>query len=635
MRLIRLDLAGYKRFREATVNLDGKIIAIVGPNEAGKSSLLDAVEHLESGQAISQGEISRDFKPPANHSYVVGLYLLDAMDFDGLDLAHARQLPRWMEVHWKGQSKAIGLKPYPHRDLAARESLKTLVRRIAKTSFGREFIAPSDPSTTPPVDHWSQAISVLESTGDKLAPEAIDVLSALASALPDDSHPILQRLAERLKSLIQTESEPSPEERARKHLASRTPDIAVFSDNERNLASQYQMGPELVAKAPAALDNLAQMAGLTLFDLWEAIQSGEAARVATLEATANEALAKAFAERWRQSNIAVRLRIDGNFLHILVSNPQGGYSSIAERSDGLRAFVALAAYAAQRPPGHGLILLIDEAENHLHYAAQADLVRMLARQTEAQQVFYTTHSIGCLPHDLGSGIRVVVPSDTGQESVIRNSFWAEGPGLTPLMLGMGASVLAFTPTRNAVIGEGGSDAILLPSMIREVTGLADLGYQIVPGLAEISPEAVVSLTAEAGRVVFLVDGDEAGRAIARKLRDAGIPDGRIIALGGSVDSGVTPEDLVSSEAYANAVNEELSRSRPGTAGVEFASVPESSRSHWLQTWADSAGANPPARVAVANRLVELGLKGMITAESHRLRLAALHNDIERALKAVQ
>src|SRR6266568_3922992 len=176
MRLIRVDLAGYRRFREATVNLDGKIIAIVGPNEAGKSSLLGAVEHLESGQAISQGEISRDFKPPASHSYVVGLYLLDAIDFDGLDLADARQRPKWMEVHWKGQSIAIGLKPYPHRDLTMRQALRTLLRRIARTSFGREFIAPSDPSEPPPVDHWSQAIAVIEGTEDKLAPEGIDVL---------------------------------------------------------------------------------------------------------------------------------------------------------------------------------------------------------------------------------------------------------------------------------------------------------------------------------------------------------------------------------------------------------------------------------------------------------------------------
>lgn len=55
MRLIKVGCEGFKRFRErAEMDVDEKVIAIVGPNEAGKSSFLEALAHLE---------IDEDFAP--------------------------------------------------------------------------------------------------------------------------------------------------------------------------------------------------------------------------------------------------------------------------------------------------------------------------------------------------------------------------------------------------------------------------------------------------------------------------------------------------------------------------------------------------------------------------------------------
>ena len=44
MRLIAVELTGYRRFADPTrIDVDGPLTAIVGPNEAGKTSLLDAM----------------------------------------------------------------------------------------------------------------------------------------------------------------------------------------------------------------------------------------------------------------------------------------------------------------------------------------------------------------------------------------------------------------------------------------------------------------------------------------------------------------------------------------------------------------------------------------------------------------
>ena len=52
LRLISVQVSGYRRLAEAKVNLASKIIAVVGPNEAGKTSLLEVLARLDSSEAV-------------------------------------------------------------------------------------------------------------------------------------------------------------------------------------------------------------------------------------------------------------------------------------------------------------------------------------------------------------------------------------------------------------------------------------------------------------------------------------------------------------------------------------------------------------------------------------------------------
>jgi AAA15 family ATPase/GTPase len=50
MKLKLARIQRYKRFAErSSLDTRGRIIAVVGPNEAGKTSLLDAIKHLSPG----------------------------------------------------------------------------------------------------------------------------------------------------------------------------------------------------------------------------------------------------------------------------------------------------------------------------------------------------------------------------------------------------------------------------------------------------------------------------------------------------------------------------------------------------------------------------------------------------------
>jgi predicted ATPase len=107
--------------------------------------------------------------------------------------------------------------------------------------------------------------------------------------------------------------------------------------------------------------------------------AGAVADVTTRRNAANANLTAAFEQSWNQQGIAVQIEVQGTILHVQATTPEdSGVSDIAERSDGMRWFAALLAFAHgwERQP----ILLVDEIERHLHYDAQADLIEVLSKQ---------------------------------------------------------------------------------------------------------------------------------------------------------------------------------------------------------------------------------------------------------------
>lgn len=127
--------------------------------------------------------------------------------------------------------------------------------------------------------------------------------------------------------------------------------------------------------------------------------------VETAIAGANLKFQAFFGQAWNQSKVTVHFKLDSNRLELWLTelDNAGKVTDIEERSDGLLMFVSLAAFVSSQRLAIPPILLIDEAETHLHFDSQADLVGVLLKQVEATQVFYTTRSPGCLPADLGTG----------------------------------------------------------------------------------------------------------------------------------------------------------------------------------------------------------------------------------------
>jgi predicted ATP-dependent endonuclease of OLD family len=649
MRLVWFVLHGYKRFEAEThVHLDGRLMAISGPNEAGKSSLLDALTHLNDNNALSRRELTRRTSIPEDQVILRARFLLDADDVAAISDLHGGADARWLTVSKEQDgSFRTGVEPCLTRDLRLRQRTVSALRKLEPVITRAEARAePSAEDQEGEEEYEPLSSAEVRALADSLHVEEQRLSSGIRRRLDEVVEKLRQEATDygaagnhalEMAEALASDEEEHPNDTARERLFVRRPKFLLFGEDERTLQSEYDLindAPSL--PATAALRNLAALAEFDLAAVATAIEHEDIGLVDTLTDQANERLAERFRVSWRQSDVTVRFRIDESTLHLLIESPHEPSSRIDERSDGMRAFIALLAYTAVSDKGPTRpVLLIDEAELHLHYAAQADLIQVLTEQTAASQVIYTTHSAGCLPEDLGTGIRLVVPIEGADRSRVINWFWEDDePGFAPLLHGMGyaASAFAFTPARFAVFAEGPTELILLPTLLREATGRRRLEFQVAPGLALVNRDTASTLELEAARVKYVVDSDVGGRGISAVLRDGGVSDEDIFELRDRSQDGLTIEDFVDAEAYRLAINEELRRS--GYSEHQFArgDLPTIGRVGHVEAWANERGIRNPSKVRVAGRVVELRGQRRLVSGSRRTALQTLYNRLRRALR---
>ena len=466
--------------------------------------------------------------------------------------------------------------------------------------------------------------SPLEFDDDK-----IDRLRELASELSDvtgSKIPVtLNVVRKTITDLVEYHEKENPRDTALRLLNQCQPEILYFSRSDRTLSTTTNLIQQ--GTWPNGLLNFARLAD---FDLQELVNASVGLQSEVREEIlrrANKSLASTLTTRWSQSDLEVYLNVQAEnnvpFLEIFISSNEGTLFRLEDRSDGLRTYLALIAFLNTKEIMTPPILLVDEAESHLHWDAQADLIRVLYEQQLASQVIYSTHSPGCLPHDLGSAVRSIVPTRSDRSEVV-NWVWERDAGIRPLLNHMGASTAALTPHRHAVATEGIADFILLPALLRAALEADFLPYQIVPGIAQLSRNGLRSIDSESDTTVYLTDGDAGGRDLRIFLKKAGIPEARIFSL----PKNSVLEDLICEDTLIAAIGEEFHRS-----GTEFTlpnNLPRAGRSAFLEIWSSNAGVSLPNKRAIACRILDLIANQPdraampLLCEGYRLGLVTLH-----------
>ncbi len=620
MRLVWLQLQGYRRFEDAKINLDAPVIALVGPNEAGKSSLLKALLDVVRPGEFGERNFTRDVGP--GNPLLEASFLLDEVDRKVLkEMVPEASKVRWYCI-WQDRSGQISSKTIP--DIPWPGTAAGLTRKSLAKLQKLKWM-DSAPETIVEQVGYVQSLLTDSETSPKFDKGVLEELDDLRTKLlgeAEDSPPAtLLRVCEDIANMIADEGRQRPQDAALELLHSRLPEILEFSEGDRTIRTDYELQDS--SSWTDGLRNLARLADLDLSELARVSIEGRPELREDLLKDANGHLEDIFANRWSQANLSIHLGVQGTRLEIFVSSDGGRLYRLEDRSDGLRTYLALIAFLDTKEVTTPPILVIDEAESHLHWDAQADLIRVLYEQEIASQVVYSTHSPGCLPHDLGHGIRAIDPTGPDR-STVRNWVWEDDAGFRPLLIHMGASTAALTPHRFAVATEGVADFILLPSLLRAATGEGSLPYQIVPGISQLSREGVRSIDSESDAMVYLTDGDDGGRQLVADLKRAGIPKERLFSL----PVGVVLEDLVHEAILTKAIVEELRRS--GKQPTHALNLPTKGRSAYLKNWYRQAKVKPPSKRAVASRILELaarhpeGNPQAILADKHRATLVRRH-----------
>jgi hypothetical protein len=417
------------------------------------------------------------------------------------------------------------------------------------------------------------------------------------------SQAAVKSLIGKLSAALDVERCPTPTEIAADIAASR-PRNVPFDDAHRTLGFAHSLS-NIDAVSPA-FKNLCDFGGLDLPALQAAIQANDSGAKRTLLGNAVAEINRRLDEEWGQSDLKVDFDVVSlEDVRITVAGADGEQFDLTHRSDGMRMFLALCAFLAKEGQEPKPVLLVDELERHLHYEAQADIVSMFDARKDVSQVIYSTHSIGCLPQDLGRGVRVVVPDTMAGTSQVDNLWIRAATGVEPLMAAMGAATLPLQPSRPLVYGEGPADALLLPALIREAIDGDALAYLVVSGASRISRANFDDFDRSASQVIYLYDGDQAAKERRRFLKDKGVPLARILHL----ESGVTLEDLIEPGLWVAACNATIAAIAQGdyevAESLELKDIKQKGRVKTVATWCADRRYRVPEKLKIVETVLEL------------------------------
>ena len=234
---------------------------------------------------------------------------------------------------------------------------------------------------------------------------------------------------------------------------------------------------------------------------------------------------------------------------------------------------------------------------------------MFGSQTVAAKVIYSTHSVGCLPEDLGNGVRLVEPTAVGSDwSQIENKFWKHKDGneaaFSPILMGMGTSTMAFFPTRSAVLVEGPADTILMPTMFREALGLPSLGVQFIHGLSEDGRMQLPLLNSTGRNVCYLLDDDVGGRILKADLEERGLKEASIFQLQCS-DGDCELEDFIDPNLLAQAASMHASLYLGIPELIKGSEMPKIGKWDSIKKASADAKVKAPSKVDVAYAILEM------------------------------
>ena len=557
MRLNKASIRMYRSIRdtgEFEVE-DGKTI-FVGPNEAGKTVILQALQQLKAAKGIEGFEPLRDYPraeynkdigrgavDPSTVTVTEGHFKLEPDDLEGLPqgfedctYVYGRKLDN---CFWHRIDGGPSVPTYS----ALTKDIVRLCAHVDKRK-GDEEPVPSA-ALADLTKGWNDTTRIEGERAAKLK-------AWLESALPliDEANKTEEERYDRLLGACKVADERGA---ALKHLNARLPLFVLFNNYFR-VRPRIHLEHLASRQASGVLDGkqydygnlcLLKLLGFTakeLADLGNAPKpaAGDAAALKEYQDkldrrdyqlnAASVQLTEEIVSVWnpnpdRSEASKLKIKADGQYLKVVVEDELGVEIELDQRSEGFQWLVSFfVVFFAEAADKHeNAILLLDEPGLHLHGLKQRDFRETISRLAAKNQTLYTTHS----PFLVGPGeldmVRVVDMTDRKVGTKVHGELSSGDPAaLLPLQeaLGYDLAQSLFSQTKNLVL-EGLTDYWYVEAVAQllRAAGAAVLDEKIALVFANSAGKVVYYATilhAHKLKVAALLDSDAAGDQAAQQ-----------------------------------------------------------------------------------------------------------------------
>src|SRR6202165_4311277 len=569
MRLSRARVQQYRSIRDTGwFEVEETKTILVGPNEAGKTVLLRALEQLSPSTGTPGFDSLRDYPRSELNDLDTGQVKAEdvtvpegefKLDDDDAAAVHAisPEFAQCTYVRWRSLNNKVYHRLQNCPEPPTYGTMKNDLIRLAAHADGRMPAVPEGAAAQPTSTQKLQAAtSGWADSGRIDVPSGAALTQWLEATLPlvDEAN---DREIARYKELHYKAAVASLRQALLTLLDQRKPIFVYFSQyfrvrprihlerlaerSEQNLLddAEYDFGNlsllKLLGFTARELSDLGKAAEPSKGDAaaWQRYQDQLDRRSYKLNA-ASVRLTNEIKKVWQpeastsggnQDAFAIRIVADQQYLKVVVVDDLGVEIELDQRSEGFQWLVSFFTvfFAQTADKYRKAILLLDEPGLSLHGLKQRDFRTTISRLAEQNQILFTTHSPFMVGPDELDRVRVVEMIDRKVGTKVHTSVTAEDPASVLVLqeaLGYDLAQSLFAQQRNLVM-EGLTDYWYVEataSLLRE-SGDADLNEKIALVPAGDAGKVVYFATifhAHNLKVAALLDSDAAGDQAANQ-----------------------------------------------------------------------------------------------------------------------
>lgn len=555
MKLSEVRIQNYKSIQNSGwVPIEDDITTLLGANESGKTSFLEAIRSFESADAYPEEVLcdKRDRTIEKHTLPVVELrYLLNGDEKDYLrrcfDFAELDDVIGL--VKYADGSRLISEPEEVNLEFDLNEQIKPTIRKLADIKMEAEDFSEGHEEGIR--ENFAQTLvpaldKIIEKEHDSLDSflEEFDEVTAIVDELPKNTKQSKQK---RNKFSIRMEKEQSRLELVQTRanvISDLLPTMVYHSemDTIRDNVSEYDINKE----DHKTFTNLLKLVGIKN-DKFQEMDDVEKTRLldraeGKIEGEVNNL--------WKQKEVSVELEYRNSQFFVLIKDERAesgdrvtrDLRQPSERSKGFQWFFSFYINLTATTEGEddNTILLLDDPAVFLHPQGKRDWLEAIEQLTDNAQILYTSHSPFLIRKEFPSRIRLV--RDVGIEGTKVTEKLHEGDqkSLEPLRkaLGIGLGDSPFVSKRKILV-EGVSDYYILTGLANYFKNYLDediLKWSEVTIMPTNGGNQMIQaakwVSSEEFSYAMVLDNDEKGKEVQQIVgeRHHEIDDDRIILL---------------------------------------------------------------------------------------------------------